>query len=192
MRKYIVLPLVLTSSISLTGNPMDGQYHLLTATQKTVLQKAYNYGKEYNLGYTLAAIAWQESFVGDRIVPINLDDPSAGLWHKNVNTALAEHPDTPQNGLQLNMMAEKLINDVEFAASLAIADLEHWKVIRNGDWMDIWASYNAGKYFKSNLGQRYAHNIRNKIRVLKRYLPNEPDPSSGGELPAPIADKLTF
>lgn len=165
------IPLLLTSVITVTGTPVDEQFSRLTQEQKSILVQAYQLGAPYDLGYTLAAIAWQESFVGDRIVPINLQDPSAGLWHKNIYNALAEHPETPQNGLQINMMAQKLINDMEFAASIAIADLEHWKVRRNGDWEDIWASYNAGKYYRSEQGRNYARAIHQKVRALTRILP---------------------
>ncbi|RMF06567.1 MAG: hypothetical protein D6762_09205 [Candidatus Neomarinimicrobiota bacterium] len=167
----LLIPLFLTSVISVTGTPVDEQFSRLTDEQKQILIRAYELGAPYDLGYTLAAIAWQESFVGDRIVPINLQDPSAGLWHKNIYNALAEHPETPQNGLQVNMMAQKLIHDMEFAASLAISDLEHWKIRRNGNWMDIWASYNAGRYYKSSQARAYARSIYRKIQALEKALP---------------------
>jgi len=170
-KALLVIPLFLTSVITVTGTPVDEQFSRLTQEQKSILVRAYELGAPYDLGYTLAAIAWQESFVGDRIVPINLQDPSAGLWHKNIYNALAEHPETPQNGLQINMMAQKLINDMEFAASIAISDLEHWKVRRNGRWPDVWASYNAGKYYRSSQGRNYAKAIHQKVTALERILP---------------------
>ncbi len=170
-KNFFIIPLFLTSVITVTGTPVEEQFSRLTEQQKSILVRAYELGAPYDLGYTLAAIAWQESFVGDRIVPINLQDPSAGLWHKNIYNALAEHPETPQNGLQINMMAQKLINDMEFAASIAISDLEHWKVRRNGNWMDVWASYNAGKYYKSDQARSYARSIYQKIKALERVLP---------------------
>ena len=151
---------------------MDGEYSQLTPKQRDLLQVAYNYGKEHDLGYTMAAIAWQESFVGNEIVPINLQDPSAGLWHKNIRLALIEsYSNKPQNGLRLNMMAQKLIDDLDFAASFAVADLKHWKEVRNGNWMAVWASYNAGQKYQSSQGQEYAYGIKKKIQTLRRYLP---------------------
>ncbi len=172
MKKWVTIIIGMITALSLAEARDPANVYLkLTAEQKEILHKAYNYGKEYNLGYTMAAIAWQESFVGNLIIPINLQDPSAGIWHKNVYIALAESPNMENNGLSLNMMADKLIEDIEFAASLAIADLEHWKVLRNGRWLDIWASYNAGRYYSSAKGQKYAYSIRDKIQVLKRNIP---------------------
>jgi len=160
------------ASISLEGNPTDGEYQELTYEQIQLLQFAYNLGKDHDLGYSMAAIAWQESFVGDQIVPINLQDPSAGLWHKNIRMAFKEtFHEKPLNGLLLNIMARKLIDDVEFAASFAIADLEHWKEVRDGEWMAVWASYNAGNRYLSPTGQEYARGIKKKIQTLRRYLP---------------------
>lgn len=171
MSRILAFSLFLLATISLEGNPMDREYHQLTPEQKMLLKKAYDYGKDHDFGYSLAAIAWQESFVGKRVVPINLQDPSAGLWHKNIHFALREMPNVPNNGLQVNMMAQRLIEDVEFAASMAVSDLSHWKEVRDGDWMDIWASYNAGHSFRSQKGQEYATAIKKKIRILRRYLP---------------------
>lgn len=173
MYKTAVFSFFLVTSLSLEANPSERDFYRLTPEQKRILQLAYDYGRAYNLGYSMAAIAWQESFVGREIVPINLQDPSAGLWHKNIYTALEESPDIPKNGLQLNMIADRLIEDVEFAASLAIADLQHWKVVRDGNWMDVWASYNAGKYYESEHGRNYARSINKKINVLKRYLSSQ-------------------
>ena len=171
MVRSTLFSLFLLVSISLEGNPMDREYHQLTSEQKRILQFAYSYGKEHDFGFSMAAIAWQESFVGDEIVPINLQDPSAGLWHKNINIALEESDAIPNNGLRLNMMAKRLIDNLEFAASLAVSDLEHWKEVRNGNWIDIWASYNAGQNYQSSKGQQYAYAIKNKIKILRRYLP---------------------
>lgn len=174
MNKWQTITISIITALSLAwANDLANIYHKLTIEQKNVLQSAYNYGKEYNLGYSMAAIAWQESFVGNLIVPINLQDPSAGIWHKNVYIALAESSSMGNTGLSLNMMADRLIDDTEFAASLAIADLEHWKVLRNGRWLDIWASYNAGRYYSSEKGQKYAYSIRDKIKILKRNILKE-------------------
>lgn len=165
-----VFSVFLLASLALEGNPSDWEYHALTPRQKHILFQAYTYGKEHDLGYSLAAIAWQESFVGHDIVPINLQDPSAGLWHKNVYMAIRETRDVPVNGLQVNLMAKRLIDDTGFAASLAISDLKRWKMLRNGDWMDTWASYNAGNFYESKQGRRYAREISRKVRILKRTL----------------------
>ena len=64
------ISLFLMALISLEGNPMDREYYQLTLEQKQLLKMAYEYWKEYDLGYTLAAIAWQESFIGNKIIPI--------------------------------------------------------------------------------------------------------------------------
>lgn len=45
-----------------------------------VLRLAYATGYQDNLGHTLAAVAWQEGFVGDRIVRINPEDGKLGSY----------------------------------------------------------------------------------------------------------------
>ena len=47
--------------------------------QLEIIAYAYNYGKKYDLGITLAAIAWHESCAGE--FRMNFSDPSAGIYH---------------------------------------------------------------------------------------------------------------
>ena len=47
--------------------------------QQKLIKKAYNHGLPHDLGYTLAAIAIQESFVGKHIVRLNNKDGKYGI-----------------------------------------------------------------------------------------------------------------
>jgi len=166
--KKIIITFMLIFGLVVNGL-CASNFNDLNGKQKQLLQWAYEHGKEYNIGYTLAAIMWQESFVGDKIVKVNLQDPSAGLWHKNVMYACKEH-DIDPNGLNLNKMAQKLINDDEFAMLIAMADIMMWLEKRDGDWFSAWASYNGGGYYDSQKAQNYAKNINKKVSILVKEL----------------------
>jgi len=139
-------------------------YNVLTLQQKVLLKKAYAYGDEFNMGYSMAAIMWQESFVGKKVVPFNISDPSGGYWHKHLDYLLKEE-DQPVNDLTRNLILVELITHMDYAASIAIKDLEKWKVMHGPtNWLAIWGSYNGGGV--PNMS--YAHQIDEKIQVLKQ------------------------
>lgn len=52
-----------------------------TSEQLDVINNAYSYGLPYDYGYTLAAIAIKESFLGNRVLRYNPNDPSTGVTH---------------------------------------------------------------------------------------------------------------
>ena len=72
-------------------------------------------------------------------------------------------------GLNINIIANRLIIDFEFATNIAINDLKHWHSARNGNWINTWESYNAGSRYNSSKGQQYADSINKKVQELKRH-----------------------
>lgn len=139
---------------------------VLTDDQLKYIQFSYRYGEPYDLGYTLAAIALQESNAGRWRV--NVGDPSAGLYHVTLDKALKHlsWDDTPFNR---NRAAQRLIDDHELAAELAVNELLFWKDRSSGKWLDTWASYNTGHIgLDSDRGVNYANNIRDLIGKIQQ------------------------
>ncbi len=140
-----------------------------TPAQKQDFRFSYNYGKKYDLGWTLVGISYVESSLGK--YKINLADPSASSYHILVKSVLRrEH--IPDNSWNRSRMIEKLLNNKYFAARQAISELLFWKSywIRQGYsgnwlWVRMVGSYNGGHV--SNI--QYARKVAKAIRLLRRY-----------------------
>lgn len=134
----------------------------LSVDQWDVLKASYDYGEAHNLSYTLAAIAWKESGAGKW--KINLQDPSASVFHISIKNALTylNIEDTPFNR---NRVAATLIEDFDLAASFAVTTLQYWGEVHQNNWRLAVASYNAG--WNVDAGEGYAEDIANRVEVLK-------------------------
>lgn len=147
----------------------------LSLDQQEIILYAYNYGKAYNLGYTLAAIAWHESCAGE--YRLNIADPSAGIYHALIPTVLRRYKMLSDNGFNRNVIASLLINDDEFASKVAIDELMYWEKTRNGNWKDMIKSYNKGFLWEKSqkyneLAEKYYDNILTRRNILTRYIPS--------------------
>ncbi|MGD2063230.1 MAG: hypothetical protein PVF51_06565 [Nitrospirota bacterium] len=151
---------------------LDHELRQMSETQHQVLMRAIAYGAPHDLGYTLAAIAWQESHVGS--VPVNITDPSFGPFHGKMDTVMSRAgvKDTAYNR---NVIAAKLLSDFDFAASMAVRELLFWKKVHRGNWRKMVRSYNAGYNYRSKSATRYVQNIADKIRAIKRSFGSEGD-----------------
>ncbi|AIA64828.1 hypothetical protein AVV44_gp029 [Cronobacter phage S13] len=140
--------------------------------QVEVLRYAYNRGKEHDLSWTLAAIAWQESSAG-----VKLKNPKAdsyGIFGNLLTTVEARLKDqefannlsrVPLNRKQTVLLLQ---HDWEFASEFAIAELEYWKRRHNGNYRKAVASYFGGNNPNSKAAQRYADTLNSKIIYLKK------------------------
>jgi hypothetical protein len=144
---------------------LDQELHQMTDAQHQLLMRAIAYGAPYDLGYTLAAIAWQESHVGS--VPVNITDPSFGPFHGKMDTVMKRVTVT-DNAYNRNVIAAKLLSDFDFAAAMAVRELLFWKKVHHGNWRKMVRSYNAGYNYRSAAAAHYAQNIANKINAIKR------------------------
>jgi len=135
-------------------------YKMMTTEQKQVLKKAYEHGKPFDLGYTLASIAWQESSCGKYMV--NVFDPSFGIYHIQTKNAVSftKVEDTKFNH---NRVAMLLIDDFDYSSAICISVLRWWINYHKGSWSKAVSSYNGG--FKGS--KVYLRKIRTKIRFLK-------------------------
>lgn len=144
------------------------------ANQLEVIAYAYNYGKKYDLGITLAAIAWHESCAGE--FRMNFSDPSAGIYHALIPNVIKKYNMLEDTRFNRNVMGELLIRDDEFASKVAIDELMYWKKVRNNNLKNMIKSYNKGfsweKSAKANeLAENYYQNIKIKSDILKEFIP---------------------
>lgn len=142
--------------------------------QKEIIAYAYNYGKKYDLGYTLAAIAWHESCAGE--YRMNFADPSAGIYHALIPGVIRRYRMLSDNGFNRNVIGELLIRDDEFASKVAIDELMYWDKTRNGNWKDMIKSYNKGFSWEKNTqsnksAENYYKAIKTKKEILESYIP---------------------
>lgn len=130
--------------------------------QRQVLQKAYDYGVEHDMGWSLAAIAWKESSAGRHMA--NWNDPSVGVFHnllKSVAKREGVHGDTEA---EMRILV-RLMYEFEFSAKHAVLELKFWQKQYGKDWRKVWASYNAGwNWFN---GVKYSDSIAQKIGYLR-------------------------
>lgn len=137
----------------------------LTKQDLKLLKKIKEYGKEFDLSYSLMAIAIKESSIGR--YKINVDSYDYGLYQANINTVVRRY-DMSNNNFNRNKLAMQLVNDFDFATSNAIAELMYWKEVHHGNWNKIWSSYNAGWNYDSSRGKQYSKDIIKIIQELKK------------------------
>ena len=158
IRLLLLLPALL---YSMNIKELTMQYHDMSYNQKKVLQKSYNLGKEFNVGLTLAAIAWQESDAGK--YKINLQTNDCGVYQKNVPYFL-KGQGIERSGFRENMWCQRFVDDIDFSAAVAVTDLLWWK--QRNSWWKTWESYHCGY----GSCPKYARDISLKIQVLKKEL----------------------
>ena len=114
--------------------------------------------KPFDLEKTIRTIIKIESDDGKYLV--NLNDPSCGITHININTYLKRHniKDTTFNQ---NKACQDLINNPVLAIANAIEELLFWKeyhcknICTREQYRNIIKSYNAGFNYKSKKAQEY-------------------------------------
>lgn len=133
----------------------------LTKQQETVVRFSYAYGDPHDYGYTMIAIAMQESRLGKW--RLNLDDPSAGTYHTTLDKGLKKLG-WANNPYNRNRVAQMMIDDEFFAAELALETIIWWDAYHKGDWRSVVSSYNGG--FRGN--PAYVDMIAKNIQTIKR------------------------
>lgn len=164
--------IILLTITMLLGSSYRKELNNLTDNQKDVLVSALTNGKDYNLSYTLAAIAWKESMFGIR--KENHKDGikgSYGNYQIQLYYALEalELEHTKENE---EMIKYYLTNNDNISAKYAIYMLLEWyKIHKSYDKMV--ASYNVGtRSINSENGQRYLRDIKYRVKLLKEYVAN--------------------
>ncbi len=145
-----------------------------TKAQRDHIIYAYNFGAPKGMGYTMAAIAWQESCAGAYMM--NFSDPSAGLYHAHIPVVLKYYSSYNDTPFTRNVMGQLLIDDRRFASQVALDSLMYWHKYHKGNHKNIIKSYNKGfKWEKdrasNKLAESYYLSIGKKIRALESYIP---------------------
>jgi hypothetical protein len=173
MRTKCLIILLSLLSYLVAQDLLEMEFKGFSNEQREVLLRAYELGLPFDFGYTMAAIAWQESMAGKYL--LNLQDPSAGVFHNNLKSVIARHEEFRDTDWQRNLIAQRLIQDMDFSAAEALAELEYWKSIHGeGNWFLIWQSYNGGFAFQNPDSQayaassNYARRLKEKINFLMR------------------------
>lgn len=152
----LLLPLLLLASPA-------KEWKALSDTQKSEIIADYNYGKTFDVGYSLAAINWQESSGCKYQIGELTGD--YGCYHINLKYHLLRNT-LDDNQYNRSAEATKLVVDRAYSRSIAIEQILFWNKVARGKWFVTWGMYNAG--YAPNL--TYARNVANKVMFLKTIL----------------------
>lgn len=118
--------------------------------------------KPFDLEKTIRTIIKIESDDGKYLV--NLNDPSCGITHININTYLKRH-NIKDTSFNQNKACQDLINNPVLAIANAIEELLFWKeyhckkVCTKEQYRNVVKSYNTGFNYKSKKAQEYWNNF---------------------------------
>ncbi len=158
-----ILILIIFLSAPAQAENLQAQFLHLSKKEISVLKQACLAGISNNLCLTMAAIAWQESDLG--LYQINLQDPSAGIYHIKISNAIKDTT-LKNTRFNRNRVAMWLIRYPNWAAKLAISELKFWLRYWHHNWFKSIGSYNGG--YHSN--KRYARAIASKVRFLRKHI----------------------
>jgi hypothetical protein len=136
----------------------------LTNTDLIILKKIKSLTDDTMMKYTLMAIAIKESSVGKK--QVNDFSNDYGLFQSNIKSVLRRQY-VEDNYYNRRYFAYKLLNDVAFSTANAIVEIDYWREIHKENWVKVWASYNAGWRYNSNVGVLYANSIFSIIKKLR-------------------------
>ena len=142
-----------------------------TPSQVNVLRIAYAVGAPYDLGYSMAAITWQESFgcrPGVAVCTENLSDGSYGSYgvcQMQITTYAWHYHRVDAQGFtwgEWAPTAQRLKDDPVFALESCAGYL--YKHLQDtGSYRAAWARYNGG----GQAAARYAEQIAVRVRTLQ-------------------------
>lgn len=114
--------------------------HNLSVDQHVVLAEAYSHGVDEGLGYTMMAMAWQESRAGKYLFNPRSND--YGVMGININTASTRA--NVKGYYNRILLAQDLMFDMFYNMQFALEELLYWRERRDGNWRMMVASYNDG------------------------------------------------
>jgi len=143
------------------------EWDKLSEEQQYRLEYAYNYGKPYNMGWTMSSLAWQESQGG--LYRVNIKSHDFGLFQINKTTIYNILGVTSYWKKQ--EIITKVVMDDALGAYLALDVLQHFERVHKGDWKKMVMSYNIGnkKDYKSlKKGVAYYEKVRYYYHQIKQ------------------------
>ena len=94
----------------------------LSSEQRDLMIQIAELAYGFDLAYTAVAIAWQESNLGK--YPVNLSDPSCGIFHKLVEPYLKGR-DRKIDSFRKNQACSELISSTELSVAVFLEDIEY-------------------------------------------------------------------
>jgi hypothetical protein len=144
----------------------EKEWSQLSESQKASALMIYKHGARDDLGWTAAAIAWQESQFGRWQINVNsIESWDCGMFQNNTKT-VATRQDVPHSQFNRKEICTRLVTNFNFAYLNFAKEIEYWRGTHKDDWYKVWSSYNGG--WKGN--HEYARMILSRIKVLKRHL----------------------
>lgn len=178
MTKFIFFLLLVLSPVVVVADENKIQSYMkeldqLDDNQRDVMIKAYLAGEPDNLGYSMVVIAWKESRFGKYMM--NLSDGkhgSFGVYHILLDYSLIRNNVTTAWGR--SRLAERLINDFEFASTEALYVLKYYLARhKNKDvnkYYFMFTSYNGGTNALNNKqAQAYGQDSLLRLAAVQRY-----------------------
>ena len=161
------------------------QFKYLSVKQKKNANKVWEKAKQFNLQYTMTAIAFKESSFGRALLNDNdgrgTDLGSYGIFHNLVDSVYDRYMDVKPKSkikqweIKLHL-AKRLRDDFDFSFTQALAELKYWEnyAIARGQKWNKWKlmimCYNGGTYGDKNIKSIiYYYEIVNIIKAIKWY-----------------------
>jgi len=164
------------------------QFKYLSAKQKKIASKVWKKAKEFDLQYTMTAIAFKESSFGRALLNDNdgrgTDLGSYGVFHNLVDSVYDRYMDVkPKSKIEQwetkLYLAKRLRDDFDFSFTQALAELKYWEnyAIAHGQKWNKWKlmvmRYNGGTFGDKKIDSKlYYYEIVNIIKAIKYYKTN--------------------
>lgn len=164
MKFVVKLFYMVAMSISLYGEStfteLQYDWANMKPEERFSIYESYMVGKSKDIGYSLAAINWQESKGGRWLY--STDHSDYGVYHVNLTWYMRtmDIENTLYNRVE---WGSKLIKNRALGESYAIGKLLGLVERFNGDYMKVWKAYNGS----NERAAKYAKEIRAKVRFLR-------------------------
>lgn len=164
LKRVLQGSLIALTAVLLLARPVESsECQTFTEQQSRVLQLSYVIGEPEDLGYTLAAIAMQESFVGRYVVRINPKDGksgSYGITHVLLETAMWLEGEKSIWKAKQDIVPKLLTDDV-YSLRLSIKKLKSYS---GTDWKGMVKAYNGS----GKMADKYLDKIIKHVKMLKQ------------------------
>ena len=154
----IIIILVMIISLNLLASNMQQDWNNLSYNQRSTIAHSYSVGTRYDLGLTMAAIAWQESDGGRYQIGNN----DYGIYQINIRYYL-KHFGIKDHYYNRSKYATLLITDPESSEAYVIDKLIYLRNRHNGSYLKVWKHYNGS----NDKATAYSYRIRNRVRFLR-------------------------
>lgn len=151
---------------TLKGDEIKGRYTTSTGIDRMISSIA----KEADFEKTIRTLIRLES--NDGLYPVNLQDPSCGITHININTYMKRHSIKNTN-FNRNKVCADLIASPQLAITNALEELLYWKSVHCGrgkcskaQYANVVKSYNTGWNYKGSKANEYWTKFKKAYKEL--------------------------